>query len=124
MATKIKSLRPSLREKKRYMVFEILSRQPVSESEASDAIWKGCLGHIGELGMAKAGITILHDRWRQDPQQGIIRASHTQTSHIRSALSLVREAGGKQATFSTIGMSGILDKASKNFMDKAPVKNR
>ncbi len=113
---RIKQLRPSLREKKRYMAFEVLSRQPVTEAEVRDAIWNCCLVFLGEQGMSRAGMMVLHDKWRDDPQKGILRVAHTEIANIRSALSLIKKIGGKEAIVTTIGMSGMLNKAVSRFV--------
>ena len=57
---KIKPVLPSLREKKRYLVFEIVSKEPIKDfSVISKAIWKALLDLSGVLGASKAGIWLL-----------------------------------------------------------------
>ncbi|HLD86829.1 MAG TPA: Rpp14/Pop5 family protein [Candidatus Nanoarchaeia archaeon] len=116
VAKKLKPLRPSLREKKRYVVFEVLSRGSVSESDASNAIWQGCIDLIGQKGASAAGLAILHDRWHQPSQSGIVKVAHTKVDEIKTALALIRQAGQNPAIFRACGVSGMLDKASTGFI--------
>jgi ribonuclease P/MRP protein subunit POP5 len=117
MASPLKPLKPSLKEKKRYLVFEVMSNTNLSYEKVEAEIWKSCLGFLGEWGMAKAGMQVLSDCWKQASQRGIIRVTHTHTQHIRSALLLVKSIGGESAVIRTLGMSGIIDKAKKQFLE-------
>lgn len=116
MAQKLKALRPSLREKKRYMVFQVISGRPVTAQEASDAIMGACRQFLGELGMSRAGIIMLHDKWQQASQRGMMRISHKEVQNVRAALMLVRSIGSREAVITTKGMSGILRKAVQRFL--------
>jgi len=55
----MKSLLPSLREKKRYMAFEITSKNEIKENEIKDAIKKSALETLGTINYGKAGIKII-----------------------------------------------------------------
>lgn len=116
MAQKLKALRPSLREKKRYVVFQVISGQPVTAQEASDAVMKACRDYLGELGMSKAGIIMLHDKWQHASQRGVMRVSHKEVRNVRTALMLVKSIGSREAIITTKGMSGILKKAIQRFL--------
>ena len=62
MNEKIKPVMPSLREKKRYLAFEVISKQKVEDfNKVQESIMGSALEFIGHLGMAKAGAIILKD---------------------------------------------------------------
>ena len=116
MVQKIKPLRPSLREKKRYVVFQVISRQPVTAQQAADTIMSACRAFLGEIGMSKAGIIILHDKWQPASQKGVLRVSHREIGNVRAALMMVKSIDNREAIITTRGMSGILKKAVQMFL--------
>ena len=90
---KLKPVLPSLREKKRYLVFEIISKKPVKEfSGVSKAIWKSILDLSGVLGASKAGIWLLGDKFNKDKQTGIIKVNHKNVDLLKAALCVMMTA--------------------------------
>ena len=66
--TKLKPILPSLREKKRYIVFEAISNEKISNiNSVSNAIFNCSQQFLGNLGVAKAGIMVLQNKfhWRR-----------------------------------------------------------
>ena len=64
---KIKPLLPSLREKKRYLAYEVISRNRFDGAfPASKEILNASNELLGSLGMAKAGILALNDKWNDE----------------------------------------------------------
>ena len=108
---------PSAREKKRYLVFEISSKHEIEDfNPVYEAILARCMRYLGELGMSKANIYILKDKWNKNLQRGIIRVNNKHTHDLRAALSLVNDLNGQQINVKTIGMSGILKKAQEKYL--------
>ncbi len=100
---------PSLREKKRYIVFKVESENELSKKDYFDLIKSSFKSFLGELGLAKAGILFLPD-WKDG--KGIIRVSHKEVDNIKAALSLVKGTNSG-VKIKTLYVSGILDKARK-----------
>ena len=118
--TKLKPILPSLREKKRYLVFEIISKEKISGFDAvSNAVYRCSQQFLGQLGTAKAGIIVLNNKWNPQLQRGIIKVGHKNVDAIKAALMLADKIDGKEAIFRSLGVSGILKKAENNYM-KAP----
>ena len=115
--TKLKPVLPSLREKKRYLVFEVISKEKINEfAPVSNAIWHYCLQFLGQIGTARAGIMPLENKWNNETQRGIIKISHKHVDNVRAALSLAGKIDGKDAIFRSRGVSAILNKAESKFM--------
>jgi len=98
-----------MREKKRYIVFEI-------ENEASnklvfDSINKALNDFLGILGMSKVNPVIMEDKF--NGKKGIIRINHKYKDEVIVALSLIGEFNIK-----VIGVSGILKKAEQNYIQE------
>lgn len=110
----LKTLLPTLKEKKRYLAFEIVSKSEIGNSNLAKAeILAKSKEFLGVLGSAKAGIQIL--KYNKDSQKGIIRVNHNHVDHLRSALMFIDKIDNKNTTVKTIGVSGILKKAEKYY---------
>lgn len=126
---KIKPLLPSQREKKRYLVFEIISKNKLQQpkqtahlasfSEISNAIWNSILTFAGQTGAARAGISVLHDKYDSAKQRGMIRVSHKMLDTLKAALTLIREINNEPVIFRSLGASGILKKAEEKYYASA-----
>jgi ribonuclease P/MRP protein subunit POP5 len=110
---KEKPLQPTLREKKRYIVYEILSKTPLSFQDISKALTSSIKSFIGELGCAKAGIIILN---KTKNNRGILKVSHKSMDEVKAALTLIKEINDQKVIVKTIKTSGVLNKAL-NYME-------
>ena len=118
--TKLKPVLPSLREKKRYLVFEVISKEKINNIEpVSNAIWNCSLQFLGQLGTAKAGLMVLDNKWDSKSQRGIIKVSHKHVDAVKAALIFADKVDSKDAIFRSLGVSGILKKAENKFMRTA-----
>lgn len=112
---KIKPILPSLREKKRYLAFEIISEEPVKEAETvANTIYEAGFKYLGEMGMAKAGALVLKDKYSNN--KGIVRVNHKNLENFKSALMLVKKVNKQDVMIRTLGVSGILKKAENKYM--------
>ena len=103
----MKPLLPSLKEKKRYIVYKVISDCKISEKQAKDEIKNQCLKFLGELGYAKAGIQMI------DPN--IIRVNTKHLEETKMALGLIKKINDKKVIVDVIGVSGIIKKAKAKF---------
>ena len=115
MSKQIKPVLPTLREKKRYLAFEIVSESKIKDfSWVSSTVWSSLLSFVGELGAAKAGIIVMQDKYNAKNQKGIIRVNHKYVDQLRASLSLVKQIEGKEVIIRSLTVSGMLNKASKH----------
>ena len=116
--TKLKPVLPSLREKKRYLVFEVISKEKINDiGPVSTAIWDCSLQFLGQLGTAKAGLMVLDNKWDSKLQRGIIKVSHKHVDAVKAALIFAEKINNNDIIFRSIGVSGILRKAENKFMN-------
>ncbi len=111
----MKPLLPSLKEKKRYIVFEIISEKKLSEKIVIDEINKKILSFLGELGIAKSGFVLLKDSIKKT--KGIIRTNLKYQDEVKMALSLIKKIGNDKVIVNVVGVSGILKKAKSKFAE-------
>ncbi|MBU0535865.1 MAG: ribonuclease P [Nanoarchaeota archaeon] len=109
-----KPLLPSLRQKKRYLAFEIISDSKIDDfSAVLGQIMDSSVTLMGELEAAKAGITVMHDRWDNQSQKGIIKVGTKHLKHLSASLAMITSIQGKKVTARSLGVSGTLKKAGK-----------
>ncbi|OIO61960.1 hypothetical protein COY26_01155 [Candidatus Woesearchaeota archaeon CG_4_10_14_0_2_um_filter_33_10] len=117
LAKKIKPVLPSLREKKRYLVFEIISKKDIkSFSEVSSLIWQSSLSFLGEIETAKAGIWVLPDKWNQKKQMGMIKVNNKYVDKLKTVLALIKSFKKQQIFVKSVGVSGMINKADKKYL--------
>ena len=113
----MKAMMPSLREKKRYLAFEIISGNMITDTSLIEkSIMDQASRHLGEIGMADAGIQVLRDSYCPPNQRGIIKVSHNSLNQLRSTLAFIKTVGIEPAAFRSIGASGILKKAQNRYL--------
>jgi len=110
---KIKPLRPSLREKKRYIVYEVTTEQPSSMHTLQHELIKKIHELLGVFMASSAGIMPI--KYDQEKKRGILRVNHTAVDHIRSCFVLIDQLQGAPVSLHTRGVSGILKKAKQEY---------
>ena len=109
----MKPLLPTLREKKRYIAYEVLSDKAVSAAGTSAAITRAVKRLMGELQAGKASPQLLSQR---EGQRGIMKVNREYVNHIRAAFTLITAIDGTPAMVRSTGVSGMLNKTEKRFM--------
>lgn len=114
---RLKPILPSLREKKRYLAFEVISKSKIyGYNSIAGAIHNSLLQLIGELGAGKAGIKFLEDKFNQELQRGLIKINYKYVDHLRASLALIKCIDEKEVIARSVGVSGILKKAEKKYL--------
>ncbi len=112
MRRKQKALLPSLREKKRYVVFEVLGNKTLNISEVKDVIINAYRFLFGEIGLAKAGVDFVEYK----EGKGILKVSNKYLDNIKASFCFVRKVNKEGILLRSLGVSGILNKARLKFM--------
>ena len=114
---KLKPILPSLREKRRYLAFEIVSKTRMTDFKAvSEAIKQNMLDLFGQVGYAKSALYILPDKYISEKQKGIIRINHKHVDDLRASLALIKSINNNEVVVKSIGVSGILKKAEERYL--------
>ena len=104
-----KAVLPSLREKKRYLAFEVVSKNKFSFTDIKSAIMQSCKDFLGQLGMAKAGIIVLGDKFEN--KRGLIKVNNKYVNELKASLALI-----KKPVVKSTGVSGMLTKAYNKYV--------
>lgn len=115
---KTKPLLPTLREKKRYLAYEVISRHKFSDAiEINKAIMDAAKEFLGNLGMAKAGIIIMNDQFSKEKQRGLLRVSNKHLDSLRASLAFTDKISNNEVIIRSVGASGILKKAQQKYLN-------
>ena len=101
-------LLPSLKQKKRYLVFEINKALPVKDVQ--EEVEQALLLFLGQLGVAKASPLFLKEKYKDN--KFIIKVNHTYVDECKSALILIKKIKNTPVLIRSIITSGTLKKAS------------
>ncbi len=110
---KMKPILPVLKEKKRYITFEIVTNGNLNKQKTKEEIEKACLKFLGELGVAKAGLMFISF----NKVKGILKVNNKYVDEVKTALSLIKEVDNKNVIVNCIGVSGILKKTKQKYLE-------
>ena len=110
----MKTILPSLKEKKRYLVFEILAIDKIKDfKNIKNEIFSGIQSFLGQLDYGKSGVMFLKDLWFKEKQKGILSVNSKYVDKVKMGLILIKKLEGKDVILNIISVSGILNKAKK-----------
>jgi ribonuclease P/MRP protein subunit POP5 len=110
---KIKPLRPTLREKKRYIVYQVDSDSKIKMYNIQKDLITQLHKLLGVFHSSKSGIMPL--KFDEKSKQGIIRVNHTAVDLIKSCFVMIKTIENNPVCIQTIGVSGIMKKAKEKY---------
>lgn len=111
----IPAVLPTMREKKRYLAYEVIAEQQIDAVVIERAVYEELKGLLGFLGMAKAGIQMLGVK----SMKGVLRVSRGYLDEVRTGLMMIAEIGKQQVIVRSLNVSGMLKKAQKVTQNKS-----
>jgi ribonuclease P/MRP protein subunit POP5 len=115
---RLKILLPSLRERKRYILFKIISEEPINYDLFKDLLNSTILKFYGELTFGKFGFKFLDERWNEKEQIGVIKCNNKFVSNIIVAFGLLQRIGESRINIKILKVSGTIKSLLKGFKDK------
>lgn len=110
-----KTLPASMRPKKRYIVFEIISETPVLYKDVNFAMWGSFLSLLGQSGCADAKILVLENLYDAAAQRGVVRCRSSHVEQVRAAMALVPIVGESRSIIKVLGVTGTIASASSKY---------
>ena len=110
-------IKATQRENQRYLVYDILSEQPLPLATMITTIQAAVKDYFGIQGLAKANIHFM----TQEKNRGIIQTNAKNVNELRTALAFVKHINQQNVMIKTINVSGIYKKsetAMKNILTK------
>ncbi|MBS3134833.1 hypothetical protein J4406_00455 [Candidatus Woesearchaeota archaeon] len=104
----MKTILPTLKERNRYLVYEVKENGKCTLNEIRQEMKRAMLQFLGEFEYAKANVLILDDFKKN---RGIIKVGHKHVDKVKVALMFI-----KKFIVETKGVSGTLKKARIKFI--------
>ncbi|MEE8401140.1 MAG: Rpp14/Pop5 family protein [Candidatus Hydrothermarchaeaceae archaeon] len=114
----MKSLPPTLREKKRYVAFKVECDEPVSKEEIIRAVWNRALSLLGEVSAGSLGLRVLD--YDNGTREGFLVCRNKDSWKIIGTLVFIGEINGKKVHVYTKGVSGTIKALKRKFLNKGP----
>ncbi len=110
-----KPLLPTLRTKKRYVVYEVISEKDITQNKVIEAILTSYKECFGIFGLAEAGIKDMKI-YNEKLKRGILKINHKYVDELRTSFSMIKEIDNIKVNIHTVGVSGILKKTKTRYM--------
>jgi len=105
---KLKILLPTLREKNRYIKFQVASEEPIAYSDLEAAVWDAALDIFGELGVSQTNMWLIKNLYDDKKQIGIIRCNNKVVQKVIACLGLISRLGDVRVIFKILKVSGTI----------------
>lgn len=120
---KLRILPPTLRVKKRYIAFEVVSQVPLTRDDLINLIWDGSQDLYGACGTGKFDIWVVKvwkcdfgDYENSSTMKGILRCNRNELDAVKSVIPTITKFRGQKVVFHTLGISGTIKATIKNFI--------
>lgn len=114
----MKRLAPTLREKKRYVAFEVVSDEPVTKGDVSRTVWFHSLSLLGEVQAGSLGLRVLD--YNEATREGFLVCRNEDLWKIKAVLTLIGEISDKRVHVCVKGVSGTIKALKRKFLNKGP----
>ena len=105
-----KPLPPTMRNKKRYILYKVLAGRMHGHDEITHAISQAALQYVGLWGHSRLNMNFMDKYFRKEEQMGIVCVSHDQVDTMKALLGHVKNIKNAPATICTQRVSGSLKK--------------
>ncbi len=107
MVKTIKPIRPTSREKKRYLAYQVLTEAPVTSSSVKLSLQNALQASMGEVTYGAAGIQMIDTT----STNGIIRFHPSYADEVKAGLIMLQNIDSKRAAIQSVVTSGMIHKA-------------
>ncbi len=105
----MKPLVPTLRERKRYLAFEVQAKKECPWNAIKREVRGALQKYVGVDGSAKAGLLFV----KNNKNKGVLRVAHTSLDAIRGSFVFITEIEKQKVIVRSIGASGMLHKTMR-----------
>ena len=117
---KLRILPAHLRNKKRYLAFEVISETFVSREDVVSLIWRALWDTHGACGLSSFDFWVINI-WkckaeRHHVMRGILRCKREELIPVRSVIPTITRFNNARIVFHTLGVSGSVHSAIEKFI--------
>ncbi len=113
----MKPLAPTLKEKKRYIGFEVITDKAIKPSSLEKAAKRALFNYLGDLGMAKSGAFIISNLTKKNKL--VVRTELHYVNEIKAAMILANRVDNSRVIFKSVATSGCLNKVNNKLYGDA-----
>ena len=106
-------LLPSLRQKKRYLVFEVISKKNFTSAEIEKETYQSLQDFLGQLGIAKAAPLFIKEKSNPKKQRFLLKINHKYVDQTKAALTLIKKIKNTPLIIKSLVVSGTIKQANK-----------
>ncbi len=111
---------PILREKKRYIAFEVIAEKTLNRYDMTDCIMNSIFTLFGDAGGSMINARLISF----DGITGIFRCQREKTGELRSALACINNSRGARVSILVMGISGTIKGATEKFIQKTHIEGQ
>lgn len=106
---------PSLRDGRRYLVFEWISERQIDKWTLLSEIRDSIFSLYGDVGASECNTRLIEHTNAEDTERGrgILRCAHDKVEDVRAALASIRSANEARLSIRVIGISGTIKGATR-----------
>ncbi len=108
----LKTLPPTLREKKRYISFKIMYPKILSRNEVVNLIRNAVIDYYGIWGISKSNPWLID----YNHPKGLLRINRSEVDFVKSALITVKEHKNNPINIVILGVSGSIKKSRIKYL--------
>ncbi len=102
---------PTLRDKKRYIAFEVKSEEAITRDGLLDEVLDSLYSLFGDAGCSEINLSLMSF----DGRYGVVRCARAKTTETRAALACVNNVMGNRVSILVLGISGTVRGAASLF---------
>jgi len=111
-----KMLPPTIREKRRYIAYEVISDGKIEYGDITEAVVNSAQSLFGDFGLSEMGLWHIMNLYDSEKQRGIIKCAHSAVEKARLAVTAVQMAGETKATINILGVTGTIKNAQQKHL--------
>ena len=108
---------PSAKEKKRYLVFRVISENPVAFSDVKNALMNSIINWMGEKGLSVSNLRVIRNLWDSGRQEGWVTCTPKSVNDVKMALALIHQIGDSKVIFNVVRVSGTIKSAREKLVE-------
>jgi ribonuclease P/MRP protein subunit POP5 len=106
---------PTLREKKRYIAFKIISENIINRKDLTEELFDSMYSLFGDKGVSESNPALMS----YDGGYGVLRCQKDRTSDTRAALACINRVRGGFVSILVLGISGTIKGAMEKFIQQS-----
>ena len=108
-------LPPSLRDRRRYLRFEMICAREIDKRELLKEIWNSLYALYGDVGASESKVWLIGYHKSEDTNNGvgILRCAHDKVDEVRASLACIHSVNDAPVGIRVIKISGTIKGASR-----------